>query len=487
MISGQPGKPDLIIYALLSITAAALVAVSFGAHMGVDEAMWNYMSRGWLEGRPIYSHSIDNKPPGIFAVYATCIAAGGTTVWLPRLAGTAATVAALFMLYLTGRRLGGPGVGLLSVPICGLAMGWAILDGPYAAQTEPFMILPALAAVWALLRARQGQQQVARRWIVFAGLMLGTALSFKQVALFSVMGWGVLYLAMMHKHRPARQQMADIAAAGAACLAMMAAWIVPVLASGPTFGDYWFNTWLLPLLPGTGNASLQDRLVRFVEVFFRSPMILFYLPLAVLVWRRKQIANTLNAPLWALVAWAGLELTGAAASGYFYGHQVKQVLPTLSLLAAAGLGGALEWLRPARASQSGRPLIIALAAAVLLWMPYAEISAAFDHKPDPNREMGDFVRQNSQPSDYVVALGWDGFQILAWSQRPSPCKYFSMFFLEQPAARQTLQRDLAAKPPRFIILPFTGQDQPNWQCVYDMLRRYEPIYTDGRYTIFEQL
>ena len=473
---------------LLISVGAVLLVVTFARHMGVDEGVWTYMGRMWAHGNPVYLATTDNKPPGIFMVFTLAYALAGPGVWLPRLLGVLSMTAATGGIYLLGRRLHTRQAGLLAALMFGLAMGWFAIDGPYAAQTESFMVLPTVFAFLILFRCfasvkcvcgntnnadKQGDSSVglpvgaaepsprkSSGWFMFAGALIGCAISFKQTALFSVLAWGVMYLALARREgqltlsgwRPIAW---DVAAFGVGVLAGMAAFILPVMACGVEFKDYWFGTWVLPLLPGTGNPSLADRLIKTFHTWCQTSLVLFYLPLAAFVWRSRSL-RAAGLPVVAMAAWMTLEFVGSGSSGYWYGHQIKQVMPGLALIGGLGLAAALERISPAKGGGRGAIRLASIIIAVaIVWMPLTMLlKAAQGSGRDLTREVGLCIRDRSNESDYVLALDTEaGFQILAWSDRPSPCRWFNGFFLRLPQAQAELCRDLALRPPRFIIAP----------------------------------
>ena len=372
----------LLVLLLLAQTCGTLVLVTFARHMGVDEGVWNYMGRMWAHGQTVYRSTMDNKPPGIFAVYTLCYAMAGPGVVLPRLLGVLSMTAAAGGVYVLGRRMHGMLAGVLAALMFNLAMGWEVLDGPNAGQTESFMVLPAIFAFVALWRATdvgapshappalmplplgirlppkdrraKSEGRRARRWkvscrfalrsslfaprhsstrrrgawILLAGALVGVALSFKQTAVFTALAWLVMYASLRNgrgasANGSSARFVGEVATFAAGVFAGMAAFVTPVLWGGARFEDYWFGTWVLPLLAGTGNPSVHSRLEKTYHIWCQTSMVLFYLPLAAFVWRSRKLRAS-GLPVIAIAIWAGLEFIAAGSSGFWYGHQIKQ-------------------------------------------------------------------------------------------------------------------------------------------------------------------
>jgi len=114
---------------------------------------------------------VDNKPPGIFWVYAATFHIAGT-YQLTAIHAVALVVllATCLVLFLIGRSLGGLRAGLLSALIYGILTG-AGNPRLLAANTELFMMLPLSASVLLMLR---------RRWLLSGALLVAAGI-FRQV------------------------------------------------------------------------------------------------------------------------------------------------------------------------------------------------------------------------------------------------------------------------------------------------------------------
>jgi 4-amino-4-deoxy-L-arabinose transferase-like glycosyltransferase len=555
---------------LLVSVGAVLLVITFARHMGVDEGVWSYMGRMWNHGQPVYKATMDNKPPGIFMLFTLSYALVGPGVWLPRLMGVLCMTAAAGGIYLLGRRLHSRQAGLLAALMFGLAMGWEALDGPNAAQTESFMVLPTVFAFLILLRSHADprcgasvnsslgnttnaenqagcnvglpvgavepfKKQISghqhshpgRIWLLLAGVLIGCAISFKQTALFSIPAWGAIYLSLAHRDgrltlsrwRPIAW---DAAAFGVGVLAGVAAFLLPVLACGVDFKDYWFGTWVLPSLPGTGNSSLSSRLDKTFHAWCQTSLVLFYLPLAAFIWRSKTL-RAAGLPVVALAVWLAMEFAGSALSGYWYGHQIKQIIPVLSLIGGLGLAAAVgratlarRAVARGRAAEQGRsanipratrpsgtklhalPILfpVLMLAIAIAWFPLTMLHKAVQGPGrDLNREVGLCVRDRSDGANYVLDLSDEGGseQILAWSDRPSPSRWFNGFFLRLPQARADLSRDISLHPPRFVIAPRWWRHKDfHWPACMEPLRPFctrvcSHVMDEAAYDIYECL
>src|SRR5712692_46020 len=158
--------------------AAAVVVVAhlpafFHRLLDGDEAVYGSIAALMNAGGRLYAEGgVDNKPPGIFWVYAATFHVFGTyqmtAIHAVYLAAVAATCAVLFVIV---RSMGSFRAGLLAALAYGVFTG-AGYPRLGAANTEAFMMLPLGASVLF---------QLERRWL-WAGAMLAVAAVFKQVA-----------------------------------------------------------------------------------------------------------------------------------------------------------------------------------------------------------------------------------------------------------------------------------------------------------------
>src|SRR6266566_6139847 len=128
-----------------------------------DEAIYGSIAALMNLGDPLYAQGgVDNKPPGIFWVYAVTFRVFGTYQTTAIHAIALLTIAATCVLiFVAGRQLAGNRVGILAAIFYGV-MTAAGNPRLLAANTEAFMMLPLTASLLLMLR---------RQW-VWSGLLL---------------------------------------------------------------------------------------------------------------------------------------------------------------------------------------------------------------------------------------------------------------------------------------------------------------------------
>ena len=453
------GATARIAVALLAVAMAGVAAVAcFAADMGPDEGIWNYIRRAWAcHGQAPYRDAVDDKTPGIFILFAASAGLLGPNVWLPRLLGCLAVGVASLAVYRIAASLLDRRAGVFAMVLFALSMSWWLLDGPFAAQTETFMVMFQSLALVAVIAAHRTRRQGRRAaGMLAAGLCMGLAISFKQVALFGVVGLFALRLCLGRRPDGGRGLLADTLLAGAGALAGVGVSLVPLLASGVTPAEYLRGAWLVFLGPAAVNysTSAAERLAGFRQAWMGTRMLL-WAPLLALLLLQCRRARALGVPVAGVGLWILFDFLGVNASGNYFGHQFKQVVPSLAV--AAGIAVSVLIARVALGKARGRWLSVsAFAAVVIAFLPYKSLNRALfvPLPPDEPRMLGTWIRDRTRPGDHVFLAGdcTSGCtQALAYSQRLAASRYFFWTFFDLPEARRAVLDDLDAKGPRLVL------------------------------------
>jgi len=458
---GPERIPRLLFFIAHPITLTVLLAAilawqAFATQhrsMFNDEAIWSYVAQAWLHfGLPPYTGAVENKTPGIFYLFAASNLLTGVNFWFPRLLGILAGALTGYGIYAIGRRLDGRGTGLLALLLYGMTTANPVMDAPFTAQTETFMLAFTVLAVWLLVAVRQAASlRLHLTAIFFAGCSLGAAIAFKQTAVITAFGLLFFYLSLKAPRARTGGAVARdclVFAGGAVLVTCLS--LLPLLLSRVSFSDYLHGAWLAL---GESGSSISSPLFRWNRAMLALGAVdfQFYLLLAVvfLAVRRRLPAGV---PVAGLVAWLLVELFAVNSSGTYWGHQLRQALPPLALLVG------LTWRALLRGIFTREPLprwphhaLIAVSIA-LIWMPPLGWWPLSNHAR-ATRAVYTWVREHTVENDYVYTFGvYDANQILARTGRRASSRYFNQYFLRSPGVEAEIRRDLAAKLPAYIVV-----------------------------------
>jgi hypothetical protein len=413
-----------------------------------DEAIYGSIAALMNGGAPLYANGgVDNKPPGIFWVYASTFRVFGTyqmtAVHVVALLVVAATC---LLIFLAGRQLAGARAGVLAAVFYGVMTG-AGNPRLLAANTEVFMMLPLTASLLLMLR---------RRWL-WSGLMLAAAGAFRQSAAVDVL---LLPIAVVYlEPAPTRLRAAALFVGGLAAGLLAGAGLLALTGSLPGFWrwtvgiltQYASSNWT----PGVVLARAGDSLVPFVL----DMAVLWVATIAwALRWRKLDPGQRI------VVAWLVLSALGSLAGGHLSWHYFIQVMGPLALASAFAIDYALR--RPLR-KQVAVIVAIGVAVPAIAWGAYdvAADPLTYDWSPPiaQHELVAAYIRDHTKAGDPVFVWGnWPALYVE--SDRPMASRFpgFLRGFARgsglapnnwdtAPDVWPELQADLARNPPALIV------------------------------------
>jgi hypothetical protein len=413
-----------------------------------DEAIYGSIAALMNGGGVLYADGgVDNKPPGIYWVYAATFHVMGTyQMTAIHAGGLLVMVATCMILFITGRSLGGFRAGLLSALIYGIltAAGNPRL---LASNTELFMMLPLAASVLLML---------GRRWL-WSGVLLAAAGAFRQSAAINLLLVPVAVILLEPGDR--RLRASGLFAAGLA--GALAAGAI-VLALTGSLAGFW--DWTVGSLYGYASTNWTPSLVwmraRDSVVPFVASMALIWVAAISFAWRWRHLASGERL----IVAWLAVSVPGSLAGGHLSWHYFIQVMGPLALLAALATDRLLKtphkrWIAGAMA--------VGLAAPAIGWGTFDLVSdpLTYDFKaPVPQHEkVAAYIRAHTTPQDRVFVWGnWPALYVesdrIMASRFPGFLRGFARGSDLPPNNWDTtavvwpeLQTDLSRNPPALIV------------------------------------
>ncbi len=447
-----------------------------------DEAIYGSIAALMNTGAPLYdAGGVDNKPPGIFWIYAATFKAAGTyQMTAVHAVGLAVILATCGLIFIIGRDVGGARTGLLAALFYGVltAAGNPRL---LATNTELLMMLPLVASVLLMLR---------RRWLL-SGLLLVAAGAFRQVAAVNV----ILVVFAIFWLEPAGQRRRAAASFFGGIVVGLAAGALALLLTGSLAG---FWRWTVSSLYGYASTNW---IPSYVWLRARDSIVPFLVDMAVLWiaaialttrWRQLEIKERL------VVVWLAVAMVGSVAAGHLSWHYFIQAMGPLAVTAAL----AFERLTLRRG-------VVAVAALGILapavgWWAY-DLGAdplTYDFSaPVPQHEaVAAYIRDHTTPDQRVFVWGnWPALYVesdrLMASRFPGFLRGFARGSAIPPDNWDTkpdvwpaLESDLNAHPPALIVdtaaagwSDFSMYPMHNYPVLADLVAsRYHEVATvDG--------
>ncbi len=455
-----------------------------------DEGIFSAIAQNMRDGRTLYSDAWDNKPPLIFFTYAGIQALFGTSVFALHLVTTCAVLATQTVVIGIGLLLFSARRAVAAGLIFAITMGTPVLEGNLA-MTETFMILPSSLAVLVFVLADRRAEEDRGLPYALAGVLLGVAAGYKQVAIFDTAA--IIMMIWLTHRRPLRA--AAPIALGFALPQVLFLVLFSALGALP---QYWYAiVGSLGLYSELGPA--QGPFVRFTG----------YLPaLLVVAWlvRRKRggapITLQLFPPLWLTFA-----LAGSMSSAFAFPHYLQQAAPALALTLVAN-PFANERDEVGRLAVSVTGLLIAAVVFGQFAFAYRERKQQLDpvdyYRTFASHRWGTlstldyeyrFDGKAVAVDDIVAYLKADGAgtTVYTWSELPwlyaaggftNPARYYTSFLGEVvPGAKREILRDLDDDPPAYVLVS-DDTFAPFDELMEFLARRYALIHDQGDWHVY---
>jgi 4-amino-4-deoxy-L-arabinose transferase-like glycosyltransferase len=328
---------------------------------GYDEGLYLAAAVRMLNGARLYTDVWDNKPVGIYLVYAAIAATLGSSRFAVNLASALAVLASAVLVYLIGRDAAGRRAGIIAAFVL---PAYTLDIGADGANTETFMMVLQCLSVWLLVRHCREPRPVGRhlRVTFVFGLLQGALLQMKFVSAFDTAAIGLAFAGIVwfeHRSFPALAKL---------FLVFLPAYLVCTLAVFGYFaatggiGDMVFANFVSPRLYVQSPFGLADPL-HAIEFTIRRASYFFVLILFglwfVFDWARRGRSGppVTVRPIALLGAWTIGALLDAMSPGYFRYFYFIALAAPLSLLGAIAVDRLLtlkpHWGRATRAAVCG--------------------------------------------------------------------------------------------------------------------------------------
>lgn len=498
---------------LALVLVRALPNLSFP--VGRDQATYCLIGQGLWDGQLLYRDLWDNKPPGVFFVYAVVVRLSGPVMWSVGMLDILLLLANSYLLFRFAQRyLGTPAAAVGTI----VGAAWhCSASYVHASQPEGLLLLFILSA-YSLLGPRE-KNRVLRAFA--AGLLLGAAFWTKYTALafFPLVALApyLEFTALDEPRRrlgfnvPLRDLWLRTCALGAGLAVVSVGILAYFLLSGAwaAFREAQFEVLLRYGTMGLERSRLG--LEAASEVYRQlGPWNEAAVAVAlVIAWAQRGLARMLPVAL-AIV----MGLAAALLPGRFHPYYFETVFPFLALCwgyVGFKMWGGFKVLRDALTQRSWRMarglswlmlanMIYALALSQGLyavrdyqlfakWVDDPRGSYAVYNPQHPLEKLADqlrvidYLKANSAADDMVYVWGTAPL-INFLAQRRSPGRFVSNLGLISPWGprhwRVELMRELEAKRPRFVVaarhdaIPKVSE---TWKDSEQFLEDFPPLAT----------
>lgn len=427
-----------------------------------DEGEYAYAGKLILEGVPPYTEIHNMKLPGTYYAYALLMALFGRTDFGVHLGLAFWTAASALLVFAIGARLLGRLAGALAATTFAmLAVSPGVLG--LAGHATHFLLLPALAGTWLLLRPGP----VRLRAAFLAGLLFGAAFLMKQHAAAFV-AWGAVCLGLRERGQ-GRRRLASAEGSLLAGAAVPYGALCLYMAAIGAFDGFWFWTvtyarQYVAQVPVSAAAGL---LLSSSRSAIGWNFLVWIAAAAGAAWAFRDA--TLRAARPHLVAFALCSFAAVVPGFYFRQHYFIPMLPAVALLAAAGAAGDGGSRADARRRTAWTCLVLAAVAvgtagyagAFFTWDEVRLARRMYGTNPFvESREIAGRLRGAARPGDRIAVLGSEP-QIPFYADMRSAARYVYTYGLMEvhPYAARLQDETIAeieAAGPRHVVLVHVG-------------------------------
>jgi len=318
-----------------------------------DESLYFLMAKGLLHGDSLYLKVWENKPPGIYLVFALSQLAFGSTVFAARIAACIAVAITASLLHRFGRDVLASGeIGFVAGM---LYVAYSVSNVGLAANTEVFFTPLVVLGFYLLLSEDAGTGRGQRRggWLSLAiGLCLGCSLQIKYVTVFDLAGMLILVLILDWMRQRPGYPMGALRSASLILLGAALTFVPPAAWFWWTghFSDYFYANFAANWIHSRDASITLSFMAQLMAGQFKANLLpwcaVILAPLFIAAYRKAYPRCVRD--LGILGLWLAFGMVGVIFTRRVNLHNFLQVLPELCLIgsyitiAGVSAGGALD-------------------------------------------------------------------------------------------------------------------------------------------------
>lgn len=479
-------------------TAVALILLALPSlvepHWYGDEGQFAAIAHDIRAGQGLYSDAWDIKPPFIFWTYAAVQSVAGTGMFPLHFTGLLVLLATQASAMASARFLVDWQRAWIAGATVALFAGLPYLEGNLA-LTEKFLILPtSLAALLVILAGRRDWRVPASHYLA-AGLLIGLAMNFKQVA-----GWDgaafALFIACAHP-APFRPLVA-LAVGVIVPHALVVSWF----ASQGAFAEYWAAV--------AGELPAYSRLAPDHGVLHAAGR--FVPAIAAAGWLGRARYRGVRPPLFVLpFVWLAFACAGATSSTFGFPHYLLQAVPAFALAMATAPALPLSRIGPRRV---GAVSALGVVLVAVIYVQFAQTFRDYAHndlrgyytngweritgqtdaadfgqhlngRSVAMEEIADLIRADGR-SEPTLVLWSEMVWVYPLSGAHNPTRYYTTFLSENiDGAKDELTRAIEGDPPDYVL--FSDDANGRFEALEELTgREYEPLAEGGGWQLYRR-
>lgn len=485
-------KDILILFSFISLVIILRLSAFFQSVFDHDESLYLLVANSLLEGNAPYTNVWDNKPPGIYFVYALGLIIFGNNIISIRIITCLAVAITCFLLYRLGKIITKDSkLGLIAGIFYAI---FSLENGGLGGNTEifftPFVVL-GFYLLFSLKNSPENPISKQKITLLIIGLTMGFALQIKQVVLFDFIA--ILIILSLRLFEERKNVKKSILQEILSCFAwLLLGFTIPTIviiigfSLTGNFQDYWYANFTANS-KRIGNESFSLVTLGFalfiqLKVNFFLWFCLFLTPFYWLDANSKS-----RKELTYLLIWFVMSFLGVSAPKTFFTHYFLQLLPSLSLISAYVIFQSIFTL------QGLKKINKIILLALILVMPivtqiYPKLNTTIKYPfnrfvkgqknwGDTPAMISDYLKNRIDDNDYIYVFDYQPI-IYYLTRSKIPTKYPFTSFLLKPNLAQVAginpQEEFNAimqKKPLYIVKIQEGNN-PLSDSLNDYLSKY---------------